>query len=262
MGRPIARHEMVADLLFDMEAEVAALRALVYQCTALQDRILGLERAPGGATAEVARLKVRLRDRTPLVKWFGSERTLWVARSAVQVHGGYGVVQEYDVERHYRDALILPIYEGTSQIQGLMSLKDQMRWVVERPWRLITGAVRVDAAPDTLGDGVREMADEYNRAFRYCFREGVGAAGLLRQLASRGAEPDRDRLGYALLHAERLCAMLAYTRAAEALAAHAPASRDRRRLAERFVHRSLPLLRMHAEIVRSGDRTTLEAISG
>jgi alkylation response protein AidB-like acyl-CoA dehydrogenase len=47
MGRPIARHEMVADMLLDMEAEVAALRALVYRCTQLQDRIVGLERSVG-----------------------------------------------------------------------------------------------------------------------------------------------------------------------------------------------------------------------
>jgi len=270
MGRPIARHELVADMLLDMEAEVAAMRALVYRCTQLHDRILGFERgtraAGGGGSAgppavrELARLKRQLRDRTPLVKWFASERTLWVARTAVQVHGGYGVVQEYGVERHYRDALILPIYEGTSQIQALMSLKDQVRWALERPWRLLTGAVSVEAPPDTLGDALREMAGEYHRALRYCIGEGLGVAGVLSALRSR--EPDRARLGYALLHAERLCLMLAYTRAAEALASHAAASPERRRLAERFVHRSLPLVRMHGEIVCSGDRSTLEAIAG
>ena len=257
MGRPIARHELVADMLLDMEAETAALRALVYRCTALQDRVLGLERGGGGtARREAARLKRALRDRTPLVKWFGAERTLWIARAAVQVHGGYGVVAEYDVERHYRDALILPIYEGTSQIQALMSLKDQVRWCVERPHRLLTGAVGVEAPPDTLGDAVREMAAEYNRTLRYVVGEALGAAGVIRAL--RGREPDRERMAYALLSAERLCAMLAYTRAAEALAAHA--GTQRRRMAERFVHRSLPLLRMHGQIVRSGDRSTLEAL--
>jgi len=257
MGRPIARHELVADMLLDMEAETAALRALVYRCTALQDRVLGLERGGGGtARREAARLERALRDRTPLVKWFGAERTLWIARAAVQVHGGYGVVAEYDVERHYRDALILPIYEGTSQIQALMSLKDQVRWCVERPHRLLTGAVGVEAPPDTLGDAVREMAAEYNRTLRYVVGEALGAAGVIRAL--RGREPDRERMAYALLSAERLCAMLAYTRAAEALAAHA--GTQRRRMAERFVHRSLPLLRMHGQIVRSGDRSTLEAL--
>jgi 3-(methylthio)propanoyl-CoA dehydrogenase len=160
----------------------------------------------------------------------------------VQVHGGYGVVQDYDVERHYRDALILPIYEGTSQIQALMSLKDQARWATERPWRLWTGAVSVEATPDMLGDGVRDLASEYNRTLRYVLRH-------------RG--PD---LAFAKLQAERLTAMLAYTRAAEALAAHGPASARHRRLAERFVVRALPLLRMHGDIIRSGDRSTLESL--
>src|SRR6185503_20310073 len=95
------------------------------------------------SAAERSVLRRALRDRTPLVKWFGAERTLWVARTAVQVHGGYGVVQDYGVERHYRDALILPIYEGTSQIQALMSLKDQVRWALQSPWRVLSGAVAV-----------------------------------------------------------------------------------------------------------------------
>jgi hypothetical protein len=247
MGKPIARHEMVADMLLDMETELAALRALVYRCVQLQDRILGLERglskAPStAATRELAGLKRALRDRTPLLKWFGSERVLWITRTAVQVHGGYGVVQDYDVERHYRDALILPIYEGTSQIQALMSLKDQSRWAAERPWRLFTGAVSVDATPDVRGDGVRDLAAEYNRALRYVLRH-------------RGED-----LAFARLHAERLAAMLAYTRAAEALAAHAPASARHRRLADRFVARALPLLRLHGDVIRSGDRSTLESL--
>jgi len=261
MGRPIAKHELVADLLLDMEAEVAALRALVYRCTQLQDRIIGLEdRAPKHDPKELAALKRQLRDRTPLVKWFGAERTLWITRSAVQVHGGYGVVQDYEVERHYRNALILPIYEGTSQIQALMSLKDQVKWALERPWRLLGGPVRVEAPADTLGDTLREMSAEYNRTLKAVLRDSIGAAGVLRALARRGQEPPRERLAYALLSAERLCAMLAYLRAAEALVGHAAASDPHRKWAERFVHRSLPLVQMHGAIVRSGDRSTLAGL--
>jgi len=266
MGRPLARHELVADMLLDMEAEVHALRAFVYRCTELQDRVIGLtrpallRREPVVETKELRALRRALRDRTPLLKWFGSERPLWITRAAVQVHGGYGVVQEYDVERHYRNALILPIYEGTSQIQALMSLKDQVKWCLERPGRLVTGPISVEAPKDSRGDALSEMAHEYNRAFRYVLRASVGASGLLRALASR-AEPPRARLSYALLSAERLCAMLAYTRAAEALLATA-ATGPRLRIADRFLHRSLPLVRMHGEIVRSGDRATLEAIAG
>ncbi len=261
MGRPIARHPLVADLLFDMEVEVAALRALIYRTTALHDRVLGLER-PGAKTprpAELAALKRQVRELTPVVKWFGSERTLWVTRSAVQVHGGYGVMAEYDVERHYRNALVLPIYEGTSQIQALMSLKDQMKWALGKPWRLLGGPVRVESTPDRMGDGLREMGSEYNRAFRFLVNDAVGVRGVLGALLGRGS-PSEEDLGYAMLSAERLLAMLAYTRAAEALAAHAQIDAKRRQLAERFVHRSLPLVRLHGEIVRSGDRSTLQAM--
>jgi alkylation response protein AidB-like acyl-CoA dehydrogenase len=261
MGKPIARHEMVADMLLDMETEVAALRALVYRCVQLQDRILGLERAPAarGRDAELAVLRRALRDRTPVLKWFGSERPLWVARTAVQVHGGYGVVQDYDVERHYRDALILPIYEGTSQIQALMSLKDQSRWVGERPWRLLAGAVSVEAPSDVLGDGVRDLASEYNRTLRHVLGRSGAYGAMAARIVGRHADPSDERLAFARRHAERLLAMLAYTRAAEALAAHAVASPRHRRLAERFVSRALPLLRMHGEVVRSGEGGVPEA---
>ena len=260
MGRPIARHELVADILLDMEAELQAMRALVLRCAQLHDRIIGLtRRRSAGEARELEPLKRALRDRTPLVKWFGAERTLWITRAAVQVHGGYGVVQEYQVERHYRDALILPIYEGTSQMQALMSLKDQVKWAFARPWRLFTGPARVEATQDRLGDALREMAAEYNRALRSVIVESVGLSGVLAALVGKG-EPDRERLAYALLSAERLCAMLAYTRAAEALLGSVAGSSQRRRLAERFIHRSLPLVRMHGEIVRSGDLDTLEGL--
>jgi alkylation response protein AidB-like acyl-CoA dehydrogenase len=261
MGRPIARHELVADLLLDMEADVAALRALLYRCTQLQDRVLGLERgAPGPAAAELPALRRALRDRTPLIKWFGSERVIRVTRSAVQVHGGYGVMRDYDVERHYRDALILPIYEGTSQIQALMSLKDQARWALERPWRLLTGAVRVDAPAGGLGEALREMAWEYNQALGFAVRQGLGLGAVVGLLRGRPALPSAERMAYALLSAERLVEMLACTRAAEALCALAGMEGKRRRLAERFVHRNLPVVRMLGQVVRSGERSTLEEL--
>ena len=258
LGRPIARHPMVSDLLLDMRAETAALRALIYRCTQLYDRLVGLDR-PGAVAAprERQRLLRELRERTPLVKWFGAERTLWITRSAVQVHGGYGVMQAYEVERLYRDALVLPIYEGTSQIQGLMSLKDQLKWTLARPWRLLGGAVAVQGPPDTLGDALKEMAAEYNRALKYVFGRSPGWGRAL-VAALRRTPPPADSLELALLHAERLTGMLAYTRAAEALGADAPASQRRRQLAERFVHRSLPLLRMWGEQIRSGDLGALK----
>ena len=189
----------------------------------LQDRIVAWSGGKRAARGELAALKRALRDRTPLVKWFGSERALWVTRTAVQVHGGYGVVQDYDVERHYRDALILPIYEGTSQIQALMSLKDQARWVAGAA---LAAARRARCPWRRRGRPGRRRARHGRRvqpgaALRPGRQPGRGRRALA---ALRRREPPREDLAYALLHAERLAAMLAYTRAAEALAARAAAS--------------------------------------
>jgi hypothetical protein len=130
--------------------------------------------------------------------------------------------------------------------------------MTEKAWRLVSGSVRVQSPPGDLGEAVREMAREYNRALRYALVDGLGPAGLA---LAAWRPPDRSRLAYALLCAERLAQMLALTRAAEALAAHAHASADRRRVAERYARRALPVVRMQGEIVRSGDRSTLEAIA-
>ena len=53
-------------------------------------------------------------------KLFASETAEWVCSKAVQIHGGYGYLEDYPVERHYRDARITQIYEGTSEIQRLL----------------------------------------------------------------------------------------------------------------------------------------------
>ena len=55
-----------------------------------------------------------------MAKLFASETAMRVATDAVQIHGGYGFIKEYQVERHFRDAKITQIYEGTSQIQKLV----------------------------------------------------------------------------------------------------------------------------------------------
>jgi alkylation response protein AidB-like acyl-CoA dehydrogenase len=55
-----------------------------------------------------------------MAKLFGADTAMRVTTDAVQIHGGYGFIKEYHVERHFRDAKITQIYEGTSQIQKLV----------------------------------------------------------------------------------------------------------------------------------------------
>ncbi|HET8645043.1 MAG TPA: hypothetical protein VFO85_06115, partial [Vicinamibacteria bacterium] len=116
------------------------------------------------------------------------------------------------------------------------------------------------APPDRMGDGLRDLASEYNSALRYVLMRGVGLPALM-AAAARKRAPEREKLAYALLHAERLASILASLRAAEALVASAAGSVARGRLADRYLSRALPLARMQADIVRSGDRATLEALA-
>ena len=139
MGKPIREHPMVAEMLLDMETTVTGARALAYTAAVLQDLVLF------GHDEQAAR---DLRELTPLVKWYGTEGAVRVCRLALQIHGGVGVVDEYDVGRFMRDSLITPIYEGTSQIQSLMAVKDLFKATMRRrrslvgrgPSRLLAGA--------------------------------------------------------------------------------------------------------------------------
>jgi len=101
-GVPIGQHQMVQWMLADMATGIEAARLLTLRSASLKDR-----GEPYGAQAAMAKL-------------FASEMAMRVATDAVQIHGGYGFIKEYQVERHFRDAKITQIYEGTSQIQKLV----------------------------------------------------------------------------------------------------------------------------------------------
>ena len=101
-GVPIARHQMVQWMLADMATGIDAARLLVWRAATLK-----AAGRPFGVEASMAKL-------------FASEMAMKVTTDAVQIHGGYGYIREFQVERYFRDAKITQIYEGTSQIQKLI----------------------------------------------------------------------------------------------------------------------------------------------
>ena len=101
-GRPIGTFQGVAFMIADMATEIEAARALVYRAAWLKDQ--HRDYTVAGAQA----------------KLFASEVSSRVTNAAVQVHGGYGYIEEYKVERFLRDAKLTEIGEGTSQIQRLV----------------------------------------------------------------------------------------------------------------------------------------------
>jgi alkylation response protein AidB-like acyl-CoA dehydrogenase len=101
-GKPIAQHQAIAFKLADMSTEIEASRLLVYRSAELKDK---------GADYTAA---------ASMAKVFASEAAMKHTVEAVQIHGGYGFVKEYHVERLMRDAKITQIYEGTSEIQRMV----------------------------------------------------------------------------------------------------------------------------------------------
>ena len=101
-GKPISQHQAIQFKLADMATQIEAARLLVYKAAWLKDE--GKDYAQASAMA----------------KLYASEVAMSVTVEAVQVHGGYGYVKEYHVERLMRDAKITQIYEGTSEIQRIV----------------------------------------------------------------------------------------------------------------------------------------------
>ncbi|HDR8858087.1 acyl-CoA dehydrogenase [Burkholderia territorii] len=101
-GKPIAEHQAIQQKLADMATQINAARLLVHHAAKL--RTAGL---PCLSEASQAKL-------------FASEMAERVCSDAIQIHGGYGYLADYEVERHYRDARITQIYEGTSEVQRMV----------------------------------------------------------------------------------------------------------------------------------------------
>jgi acyl-CoA dehydrogenase len=90
----------------EMATRIQAARNLVYEAAFFADK--------GKPNPKI----------TAMAKWFAGETGVRVAEEAVQIHGGYGFMEEYDVARFYRDAKIIEIYEGTKEIEKLIISKE------------------------------------------------------------------------------------------------------------------------------------------
>ena len=106
-GKPLAAHQMITAYLSDMATRIDASRLLVY-------------RAADAKRLHYAEGTPRHTVEASMAKLFAGDTAMWVAEKAVQIHGGYGYVTEFPVERFFRDAKITQIYEGTQEVQRLV----------------------------------------------------------------------------------------------------------------------------------------------
>ena len=261
MGKTIDRHEMVADFLEDMDLSVRGTRSLLYrasQVTELSqrweqildhappsdpDKLLRLER-------KVRKMKREARNLTPLCKYAGSEEAVRLSRLAMQILGGAGYTEDWEAEKLLRDALVLPIYEGTSQIQALMAFKDQMMLALKNPQKFLGKVARANvnklAAKEPME---RAIARLYT--YKYSALQTILVRIAGKKLKKTSALPTSEwseallhqwdpKVDFApgLLHAERLCRILVDVETARSLFEDAQRHSERRDIAMRFMHRA------------------------
>lgn len=108
-GRPLADFQAIQWMIADMATEIEAARYLIYKAALLKDR-----NKPFAPEASMAKL-------------YAAEVAMRTATKAVQIHGGYGCMKDYRVERCFRDAKVIEIYEGTSEIQRLIIARNVIK---------------------------------------------------------------------------------------------------------------------------------------
>jgi len=108
-GQSIASFQAIQWMLADMATEIDAARMLTYRAAWRKDRNL------------------RYTRESAMAKLYASEAAMRASVKGIQIHGGYGYIREYPAERHFRDAKITEIYEGTSEIQRLVIASDLLR---------------------------------------------------------------------------------------------------------------------------------------
>ncbi|MFP6684489.1 MAG: acyl-CoA dehydrogenase family protein [Polyangiaceae bacterium] len=278
MGKTIDKHEMIADYLDEMKTDIQAIRAIAMKGAMAEEesqkiRML-LQMAPPESEAEreryakrERRLAHRARRITPLLKYLSSEKAVQIAQRCVQIHGGNGYMKEYGAEKLLRDAMVMPIYEGTSQIQALMAMKDTLGSIMKNPQRFVRRQAQARwrslSCKNPLERRVAKLQSLSLSTQQFLMTKT--ATNKVKSLQSqpisewprsflREWDPKRD-FAFAMLHAERLTRILTDEVVCETLLEQAMKHPERGAILEAYLDRCEPRCRfMHDEITTTGRR--------
>ena len=190
-GKPIVKFAAVAEMLSNMKAKLQGARALLYETTRFveiykQYTHISHERPLEGAERQEMKFYNRLADGfTPLVKLFASEYANQLAYDAIQIHGGSGFMKDYPCERLYRDARIMNIYEGTSQLQ-------------------VVAAINAVTKGTFMEQIERYAAAEYSEAMQPIVARLAELKGRLAEMIAHVEEGEKQAAGFKDFHARRL----------------------------------------------------------
>ena len=197
-GKPIIHFAAVAEMLKNMEAKTLASRAMLYETARFVDiykqlnHIANEERSLEPEERQEMKFYNRLADGfTPLAKMFSSEYANEVAYDSIQIHGGSGYMKDYACERLYRDARIMNIYEGTTQLQ-------------------VVAAINHVTKGTYLEQIMRYEENERTEATKAMGEKLVELRKVYEQVVARVEALDKECAGYKDFHARRLVEIAGY----------------------------------------------------
>ena len=232
----------VSRMLLSMRSEIEATRALMYEAA----RWVDLEKTYDHKIAESEKPDPADRQRkkqagklaealTPLVKYYATEMGNRVCFQAIQIHGGVGYMEEFNVERHYRDIRVTNIYEGTSQLQIVA----------------VIGKLLAHGLDELLDDWA---AQDYGPELAPLKSQVEEATAMFDRSTDHLKECDRDVIDY---YASDLTDMGVYTINSWLMLGDARTSDRKRAMAHVYITEHLPKLRSSAAAIQAADPTPL-----
>lgn len=258
-GKPVIDLPLMKRNFQDWETERDAFRALMVETGSSFDifQRLHLKKALTGEltkkeTETYLKAGQETRRRTPLVKYYGAEANTLLTQRAIQALGGYGFMVEYELERLHRDSFAALLYEGTSQIQALMAMKDLVKAVMKSPSQYIQTIVSSHPI------GMLMSESEFDRATNHvsytlkknlalllmkCFKPELSLSEMgfkevltqIRQVFNKNYWQDAGKVEKLMVHAETLCQALSYEETLKILAKHANQHPSRGPLFQRYL---------------------------
>lgn len=252
-GKNLMDLPLYARNMHDWETERDAFRALMVDTISYFDQYQKLDMMKRHGVQLTAEQEKQfktaskwVRRRTPLVKMYGAETFTHLSQRGIQALGGYGFIEEYDASRYHRDSFAPLLYEGTSQIQALMAMKDLMKFIMRAPAKYFTGLV--NANPIANFFGAKSESESRFNSVQYDFKKNF--VKLLIKTLKPGtniADPaeakkffnakqwlKEENVMKLMVHAETIAQGLAYIETLRVLKNHANKDSSREDLFNRY----------------------------
>lgn len=252
-GKNLMDHPLYARNMGDWETERDAFRALMVDTISWFDQYQKIDmmkrhgkKIEGDLLKQFDLAKKWVRRRTPLVKMYGAEAFTHLSQRGIQALGGYGFIEEYDASRYHRDSFACLLYEGTSQIQALMAMKDLMKFIMRSPAKYFTGLVNANPLANFFG--ANSEAESVFNSTQYEFKKAFV------KLLIRTLKPDtnmdnpselmkffnakqwlkEENVMKLMIHAETIAQALSYIETLRVLQSHAQKDSSRQDLFDRY----------------------------